>query len=706
MKQNLIKKYISLGIHLFPLRPKTKKPATEHGFKDAKCHPAHEEIWIKNPNLNIGIATGKTSGITIVDIDSESGGAESYKFLLEEYKLDPCTLRVNTPRGGFHLIYKDRIGFQSSNGILPGIDIKGDGGYVVAPPSVHPNGKEYQFENLANFLSLDQTQFESSLKEFPYELFQKIKKSKKKVYVQEDGKVNAGNRFEYLRSFTGKIRRAGVSHASALNLIGNENQTRCNPPKTEEEVRAIVDGIYKLDVSSPLISSPHTDLGNAERLKTFSEDSALFVSRMEKWLVYDDKRYKVDDTSAIIQQCKSMLRFAQDLSATMPESDIKPKLQKHLKKCESRAKIQSMISLAEGEMSVSPDELDQDPLKFNVANGTLCLKTGDLFPHNKKDKITKISNVIFDPIADCPRFEKFLFEVFDNNVELIEYFQKIVGYSLTGLTSEQCLFILHGSGSNGKSTLINILKKLLGEYCRTADISTFTFRQSEQIRNDLARLFDSRLVTSVEIQEGKFLDESVIKQITGGDPITSRFLFKEHFEYIPKWKLFLAVNHLPHITGNDNGIWRRLKTIPFSISFMGANKDPDLCQKLEAELSGILNWAIQGCIAWQKYGLAEPQIVSSAIDMYRQDEDVMGCFLSDHIEVGIDYYESATALFETYVSAQKALGQRTISQKLFSQKLAAKGFEKHRGSDGRVNFIGLKLKPSNFRSTKSLNLEY
>jgi putative DNA primase/helicase len=351
-----------------------------------------------------------------------------------------------------------------------------------------------------------------------------------------------------------------------------------------------------------------------------------------------------------------------------------------------------MLKLAQSEMPVALDDLDCDPYLLNVKNGTLDLRTGKLKPHDRDDRITKLVPIDFDPNAKCPTFNTFLLEVCGGDVGLRDYLQRVIGYSLTGITKEQNLWILYGLGSNGKTTFIDIVKKVAGVYGRTADISTFTYKQSEHIRNDLARLFDARLVTSVEIQEGKLLDESVIKQVTGGDPVTSRFLFKEHFEYIPKFKLFMVVNHLPHINGTDRGIWRRIKVIPFTVSFEGKKKDKDLLSKLEKELSGILNWTIEGCLMWQREGLNEPDCVRAAGERYQRDEDSIEDFLAENTEKNPELKVRSMDLFKRDSEIQRELGMKVMSQKLFAQKLAIKGYEKKRDSKGRIEYLGLCLK--------------
>ncbi|MGH9426935.1 MAG: DNA primase family protein, partial [Terriglobia bacterium] len=213
--------------------------------------------------------------------------------------------------------------------------------------------------------------------------------------------------------------------------------------------------------------------------------------------------------------------------------------------------------------------------------------------------------------------------------DVIDFLWKAIGYSLTGDTQEDCLFLLYGAGANGKSTFLNILRALLGEYGKQAAFSTFLYQERDAVRNDLADLRGARLVVASEAEEGKRLSESLIKALTGRDLIKTRFLFQEHFEFIPQMKLWLAANHKPVIRGTDYAIWRRIRLLPFTETFQGEACDKGLPDKLKAELLGIFAWAVRGCLAWQRDGLPLPQSVKAATEEYRSDMDAVACFLEE-----------------------------------------------------------------------------
>ncbi|HYU47276.1 MAG TPA: phage/plasmid primase, P4 family, partial [Terriglobales bacterium] len=259
----------------------------------------------------------------------------------------------------------------------------------------------------------------------------------------------------------------------------------------------------------------------------------------------------------------------------------------------------------------------------------LNLKTGTLQPHCREDLLTKCLPIAYDPNAECPTWLDFLKTIMANNAALITFLQRAIGYSLTGDTSEQCLFIAHGSGSNGKSTFLEVLQALLGDYAEsTPSASLLAKDRHDGIPNDIARLRGARLVTAVEIGEGKRLNEELVKRLTGQDTMTARFLFAEFFDFHAEFKLWIACNHLPTIRGTDHAIWRRIRLIPFTVTIPDEQQDKKLPGKLQAELPGILRWAIQGCLAWQEQELSTPSEVIAATKDYRALMDVIGGVLS------------------------------------------------------------------------------
>jgi putative DNA primase/helicase len=269
-----------------------------------------------------------------------------------------------------------------------------------------------------------------------------------------------------------------------------------------------------------------------------------------------------------------------------------------------------------------------------VENGTMDLKTGELREHRQEDMITKIARVTYDKSADCPIWKTFLMEIMNYNAELIRFIQTAADWTVTGDTSEQSMFILFGTGANGKSTFLNTIMNLLGDYAIAIPTETFMKKNGDQITNDIARLRGTRFVTTTEAEQGQRLSEPLIKQITGNDRMTARFLYGEFFNFVPAFKIFMATNHKPVIKGTDHGIWRRIKLIPFTTRIPEEKQDKRLEERLRGEASGILNWLLEGAKRWTMERLRTPQIITSATDEYRKEMNVIGELYPETVRTG------------------------------------------------------------------------
>jgi putative DNA primase/helicase len=305
--------------------------------------------------------------------------------------------------------------------------------------------------------------------------------------------------------------------------------------------------------------------------------------------------------------------------------------------------------------------------------------------------LTKAVGYDFDPSAPCPRWIRFLDEVFAGDRDLIGFVQRAVGYSLTGDTREQCLFLCHGKGANGKSTMLSTLRTVLGDYSANTPFSTFELGDRAGNTNDLAALAGTRLVTAAETSEARRLNEARVKAVTGGDPVTARFLYTEYFTYVPTYKIWLSMNALPTVAGVDDGIWRRLRLIPFGVSFKG-REDRTLEETLRAEVPGILAWAVDGCLDWQRRGdLLAPKAVTDATEAYRDESDIVGHFLGDATsKVGTDKGVKASDLYSAYTRWCLNMGEKPETATAFGRRLGDLGFEKKRAGVGMF-YYGLSL---------------
>ena len=306
--------------------------------------------------------------------------------------------------------------------------------------------------------------------------------------------------------------------------------------------------------------------------------------------------------------------------------------------------------------------------------------------------LTKYADVEFRDDAECPLWLAFLEKIFGGNAEIIGYLQRAVGYSLTGDTREQCLHLLHGSGSNGKSTFLEVLQALMGDYGVQADFATFVEKKGDGPRNDVARLAGTRMVRSSEIGEGKRLNESLVKSLTGQDTIAARFLYSEAFEFRPTFKLWLAANHKPVIRGTDHAIWRRVRLIPFTVTISESEKDETLKDRLIAELPGILRWAVEGCHLWLERGLHPPDAVTVATTAYKNESDILGTFLEECCEIGSGLEVSATELYTAYKRWAHENGEFELSQTAFGRRIEERGFDVRK--NGVKYRRGLRLVPN------------
>jgi len=459
-------------------------------------------------------------------------------------------------------------------------------------------------------------------------------------------------------------------------------------------------------------ASGRTDTANAARLVARYGETIRWVGPWDKWLLWDERRWRIDDALQIEMLAK---QIARDLWADVGKAATSGNMDKDtlasmfsFARTSSNAQgIRNMVSLARSELPIAVAELDRDPWLLNVENGTLDLRTGKLREHRKEDYITKLAPVAFEPEAACPRWLAFLETIFEGNEELIGYMQRLAGYSITGSQEEHVLPFLHGTGANGKTTKVETLLKLLGpDYSMKAPPDLLMAKRGESHPTERADLFGKRLVACVETEEGRRLAESLVKEMTGGDRQRARRMREDFWEFDATHHVWLAGNHKPCIVGTDNGIWRRIKLIPFDVVIPDAQQDKKLPAKLAEELSGILNWAIAGCLDWQKNGMQEPEVVQAVTKHYRNDEDEVGQFVDDHCELGEDFMAPAT---ELYAAFQDAMPSSRLTQKSLGTRLSQRGFHSERFTCGphkaRHGWKGLRLRAAAKREQQQQQIQ-
>jgi putative DNA primase/helicase len=431
-----------------------------------------------------------------------------------------------------------------------------------------------------------------------------------------------------------------------------------------------------------------TDVGNARRYAKQHGHRVRYVYPWHRWLIYDGTRWADDTTGEIERLAKETAEMMLTKAYELPVDD--PRRETRIKQAlasKSRQKLAAMIELARPECAERPEAFDRDPFLFNCQNGTLDLRTGELRPHDPNDMLTKIAPVKYDPNAECPRWLAFLDRIFGNNARLIGYVQRALGAAMVGTMQEQCFHILHGSGANGKSTFLEAVRPVFGDYGMNAAPNTLlNQRNPAAIRSDLARLKDARFVTASETNKGGTLDEATIKALTGGDTITARRLYQGEEEFRSASHIFLSTNYKPRIKGTDHAIWRRVRPVPFTVTIPPDEQDLNLGAKLREELPGIFSWIVEGAIAVQEAGgkLEPVPEVVEAVEKYRREMDDVGRFLEDCTVKGTGGSVGAMPLHDAYAKWCAETGRKALALKPFRHALEERGQTSERRNGGQV----------------------
>ena len=663
--------------------------------------------------MNIGVLTGEPSGGLIdVDIDVLEGLPLADAFL-------PSTRTFGRDsKPSSHRLYLVQPvlptrKFEFKEKMI--VEFRSTGGQTVFPPSVHPSGEESRWMGNGKLMDMDGAA-----------LLEKVGMVAAGALLARHWPKQPGTRDSLAMALAGGLLKAGWAVDEAEKFIlavckaahDEESQARARKARSTEAKRnggSAVTGWRRLsellgkDVVTKVqdwlgakqglreeiegLSSHLTDLGNSERLVAQHGEDIRYCHDWHKWLYWSGTHWEPDATAMIYRLSRQTVRNIYAEAAKTESKETRQAIVDHAKRCEGEGRIKSMVSLAESEIGIPirPSALDTQTMLLNCRNVTIDLSTGEPREHRRSDFITRCIPVDYDPDALCPTFDRFLTEIMGNIAELIDFIQRAVGYSLTGSTVEQIVLLLWGSGANGKSTLLEVLRQILGDYARHIQAESLMIRKFDNGQtNDIASLKGARLVTSIETEEGHRLAEAKIKSFSGGDTIMARYLYSEFFEFKPEFKIWLACNHKPVIRGTDLAIWRRIRLIPFTVSIPDDRQDKKLPEKLHAELPGILAWAVRGCLAWQKDGLVQPEEIIKATGDYQTEMDTLAMFLSDCcIEKRGDELP-ASRLYSAYRSWAEKNGEHPMTQTAFGRKLGERGFDSYRSGKGMI-WLGLRL---------------
>lgn len=687
--------------------------------------------WPKNPATqeqidahlerggNVGVITGTASGIVVVDVDAAKGG--------QIPKGLPDTVAVATGGGGYHFYfrYPEGVVIKNSAGKLgEHVDVRGDGGQVVAEGSIHPEtGNRYawmpgrspddiEIAEMPPWLieACSAPKAPAGTVQLPLEL-KRGAQYLATALEREVARVRAsrgGNRNHTLNQAAfnlGQLECEGMDEfdvreelikaAAACGLVEDDGlqqaqktirsgwvagtgQPRTRRPKPQ----AVIPDLPKeIDVT--------TQRGAALIFRELTRDRALHHSGLG-WLSWDGKRWTSDG--------KGVQEMTFEVPPVLRKQAWNTEDEKHQKALLQAAKRADTADFAAGVMKIASalDGLnaeqatfDQDPLLLNVRNGTLDLGTGALYPHSQQDRITKVTLTRYSPATKAPLWEKFLHEVFQGDQAIIEWVQWFLGYSLTGSTRAQVFAIFYGGGANGKSTLVDAVRYVIDQDYSHAMSPQAMMVTNNQGSDQIAALRGVRLVTAQESQQGARINEGLIKSLVGGDPMRARYLYQNEFEFIPQCKLILSTNFKPRIDDQSRAMWRRLRLVPFNARFEGEARDNALKEKLFAEAEGILTWMVEGVL---KHGDVEPKVphrMAEAAQQYRSDEDKLHDFLFECCEHKEGAFVTKRDLYLAYSAYTQG---KCDGERKFTEQMRHKGYQEYRDSQARW-WRDIKLKP-------------
>jgi len=740
---DIARDYVSRGWKVVPVPERGKNP-NRPGWQtlDLALDELPAVFKQNGTRPNIGVLQGKPSG-NLADVDLDTAAACTLGALLLP-KTGAVFGRVGKPRS--HYLYHAADGMEPKTAeyTRPGakkadgakamlVELRGTGAQTIFPGSIHESGEPIEWANDGAPAVVDMKDLARTVR--------RIAAGAALVPFWVEGA-----RHELALALAGALLRAGWNAAQAGDFIEGVAQAAGDPeahkrradvestagrlacgenvvglPTLAEQVddkavvKALVSWLGLAPAPDPIAAAGDgtpagnaltynlTDVGNAERLIAQHGADLRYMPARSAWYVYTGQRWMLDEDGEVMRRAKAVLRGMYAEAATIKDDSARQAQARHALRCEATSRVESLVRWAQKEpgVSISIDAIDRDSWLLNCLNGTLNLKTGQLQPHRRTDYLTRIVPVAYRPDATCPRWIAFLDTIMGHNDGLRRFLQRAVGYSLTGDTSEDKLFILHGTGRNGKTTFLETIARLLGPYGMRTPTETLMARRSGGIPNDVARLKGARFVHASETNEGQRLDEAFIKDITGGDTQSARFLHGEFFDFRPELKLWLRTNHRPDIKDTSDGMWARVSLIPFE------TRIPDsamvarwrLEEMFDAELEGILAWAVQGCREWLQAGLQEPSEVRAATKAYRSDMDDVQRFIAEQCIVGPSYRVASSALYNAFKTWSEEQGERRIiTQTRLAGRLKDRGYQSERTMSG-MRWIGIDLRPTDFAGT-------
>jgi putative DNA primase/helicase len=712
-----------LGLWGFPIsNDGTKQPCLKwKNFQDRPPSPDELADWRKKYRYaGVGIPTGIATGILVIDPDYDN--AISY---LESRGI-PKTWTVRTRRGRhYYFIHPDFVVTNSAGRIADHVDVRGRGGFVVAPGSLGKDGFIYEWEpgfspddvtlaDLPDWLldllrpkhqperpPVKPRKFTGTTTAYARKALEgelaRLSNAADGTRNDTAAKVafNLGNLVAGGELHDGVVRIALYQIADAWpnatktrntidrGLEAGKAHPRCRPKSHELHVVRDTATSELEEIRPPGFSDDALAAAFAERF----ESTLRYVAKWGHWFEYDGSRWVEDDTLRAFDLSRTICRKMANKVA-----DDRKNLAMAIASAKTVAAVER-LARSDRRLVGTIDQWDADLMLLNTPGGTIDLKTGQIRKHRLGDYCTKITAVAPAPFADCPQWLHFLDRIFVGDNNLIAYVKRLAGYMLTGTTIEQQFCFFFGVGANGKGVLVITLTGILGTYAKATASETFMASKVERHLTEVADLRGARMVVASETETGRRWAESRLKEITGATPISARFMRQDLFEYIPQLKLIIAGNHRPHLSAVDEAIRRRLHLVPFTVVIPEKERDLQLGQKLKDEWPAILRWAIDGCLEWQAKGLNPPPAVREATDAYFENEDTLGEWIVAACDQGANHQVRLKDLFPSWKAFAEAADDFAGTKRSFADALEARGFRRHKiGHAGDKGFLGLKLK--------------
>ena len=704
-----------------------KHPRTSHGFKDATTAPqVIARWWERWPDANLGIATGSASGRFVLDVDGPIGRATLLKLGGPDQPA-PDAAKILTGRGE-HYYFKTEGRKVGNLRLGPGLDLRGDGGYVVAVGSKHANDNRYRHSQwgqlrprlipgtapdwLKNLISKEDpapallirdqhkgldNYADAALNGELDRLRQAAKgarNSSLNMCAFRLGQLVAAGVLEesmVARQVTAVAQAIGLGEGEATATIRSGLKAGKESPRDLELVASRSEvGIAVDPLAEAFSQLGETDADNAQRLARRFEKE-LVCTPGKDYLVYDGQRWVRDDGRKRFRFAEETARAIAYEAGHISEPRDKAHRATFATRSLSKGALDRMLDIAKHRVMKLDRSFDSDQLILNVANGTIDLRTGKLRPHDHSDLITKVVPVTYNPDATCPTFTQFLSQALKGDVDLISYVQKAVGYSLTGMMGEQVFFFPFGPSNSGKSTFVNLMRDMLGDYGLHTPTETLMAKQHEGNTADLARLQGARMVTAVEVNWNRQIDEARVKALTGGDPITARHLYQGFFQFQPVCKIWLVANDLPGVRGTAEAFWRRVHLIPFDVVIPVAERDQTLVQRLKSEAEGILAWAVRGSLAWQREGLSAPDAIRQGLKHWQNKADHVTRFCNEELIRDHGNFLTSHDLNQHYRSWCERHGEHPLDARKLKAALEGQDLTYKRTNRGSV-WSGLKLR--------------